>query len=143
MSEFVVGDVVEWVTGRDHTREAGLVIESDSVGIRTRCLRRRIRGSGGGEWYECEFGWARDEFDRLRKVGLPTPSLTASVTTPPGNSKWDTVVVAGYAPPKPAELDHEDPRAHGHQQPRRRGVCKRCGVEGHNANNRKHHPRQL
>ena len=38
-------------------------------------------------------------------IGLPTPSLSATIVTPTGTSRWGAVIVAGYTPPKRDDLD--------------------------------------
>ena len=38
-------------------------------------------------------------------IGLPTPSLSATIITPTGTSRWGAVIVAGYTPPRRDDLD--------------------------------------
>lgn len=75
---------------------------------------------------------------------LPTPSLTATITPPMSRANLGKVMVHGYAPLEVVEYcDPGDPRAYGNRKRRKTIVCHRCGIEGHNTNNRKHHPRPL
>ena len=67
-------------------------------------------------------------------VGLPTPSLSAIIdTSGPG---LGVVTVAGYTVDRRDDDQVLAPR-------RKRIVCARCGVVGHNRNNRRFHARPL
>lgn len=74
-------------------------------------------------------------------AGLPTPSLTATVTRPTCKAGFGAVVVDGYTPP-PSQPDPADERPVGGQKGRVPSTCTSCGVRGH-ASNEKFHPRPL
>jgi hypothetical protein len=80
---------------------------------------------------------------KLRKLvtGLPTPSLTATITPPTCRAGLGAVKVLGFVPP-PREPDPADERERL-QKPRRQARCTLCNGIGHIASNRKHHPRPL
>lgn len=75
-------------------------------------------------------------------IGLPTPSLSATITTPTRKGELGAVVVAGYAPPSSDDPDETRPRGHG-DKPRKRPTCRLCGIAGHVSSNFKYHPRPL
>jgi len=70
-------------------------------------------------------------------VGLPTPSLSATITPPVRKGELGAVVVAGYTPPNRFDGDPVPTK------PRKLIICARCKMVGHNAANTKHHPRPL
>lgn len=87
MTALHVGDVVEWDTfaGSVVEVERGRVIAVTPTEVRTMCHRARWRGRGAGTYYTVECCWQLAELDRLRKVGLPTPSMSATIDhTAPG-----------------------------------------------------------
>lgn len=133
MTALHVGDVVEWDTfaGSVVEVERGRVIAVTPTEVRTMCHRARWRGRGAGTYYTVECCWQLAELDRLRKVGLPTPSTSATIDhTAPGLGK---VTVAGYYP----ELVDYEPVEYA---PRPKAKCARCGIEGHIASNQRFHP---